>query len=82
MAEHMKSSSGFVSMDGAHAPFDGVKVFFATMLAQRAQLGEVVTSWLAERPALKIVDVVVKQSSDASFHCLSIVLFYRSPTPQ
>ena len=55
----------------------GVKVFSATMLAQRSELGETVTKWIAARPELEILDMVVKQSSDSRFHCLSITLFYR-----
>lgn len=66
-----------INMERSRSTFDGVKVFFATMLAQRAQLGEAVTSWLAAQPALQITDVVVRQSSDSRFHCLSIVIFYR-----
>ena len=56
--------------------FNGVKVFCATMFAQREQLGETVTHWLAERPHLELVDLVVTQSSDAAFHCISISVFY------
>ena len=55
----------------------GVKVFSATMLAQRAVLGETVTQWIAARPELEILEALVKQSSDSRFHCLSIILFYR-----
>lgn len=58
--------------------FNGVKIFSATMFAQRAELGETVTSWLAAHPTVKPVDVVVTQSSDAEFHCITITLFYRS----
>ena len=57
--------------------FDGVKVFFATTAAHRAQLGERITAWLAARPQIRIVDIVVAQSSDDEFHCLSIVVFYQ-----
>ncbi len=57
--------------------FGGIKVFSATMVAQRAQLGEVVTQWIASHPRLEIVDIVVRQSSDDRFHCISIVVFYR-----
>ena len=56
--------------------FNGVKVFSATMFADRARLGDAVTLWLAERPQLDIVDIVVTQSSDAAFHCLTISVFY------
>jgi hypothetical protein len=56
--------------------FDGVKVFAATIADGRARLGETVMGWLSARPSVEVVDVVVRQSSDARFHCLTIVLFY------
>lgn len=58
-------------------PFDGVKVFSATMLAARLQLGETITTWLNANPQCQPVEFVVTQSSDAEFHCLAITLFYR-----
>lgn len=58
------------------SPFDGVKVFSATMLADRARLGERVTDWIAAHPQASVVDLVVTQSSDAEFHCIAISLFY------
>jgi hypothetical protein len=54
----------------------GVKVFSATLPAQRAALGEVVTAWIAANPGLGILDITVTQSSDADFHCLSITISY------
>jgi hypothetical protein len=57
--------------------FNAVKVFSATMLAQRQQLGELVSDWLTRHPQIDIVDVRVSQSSDDRFHCLSIIVFYR-----
>jgi len=59
-----------------HVQFNGVKVFSATMIAARMQLGEAVSEWLAERPRIKIVDMVVTQSSDSRFHCVAISVFY------
>jgi hypothetical protein len=56
--------------------FNGVKVFSATMLGDRDRLGDVVNHWLATRPRCEVVDMVVTQSSDASFHCLAITVFY------
>lgn len=53
----------------------GVKVFSATMAKDRETLGEKVTEWISHNKP-KIIDVVVRQSSDAEFHCLSIVIFY------
>lgn len=56
--------------------FNGVKVFSATMMADRDQLGEKITAWLEEHPGYHIRDVVVTQSSDEAFHCLAITIFY------
>ena len=60
--------------------FNGVKVFCATMFHQRQTLGEAVTAWLdnarAQRPGFQVVDIVVSQSSDEAFHCISICVFY------
>lgn len=66
-------------------PFNGVKVFCATMWAQRQTLGETVTAWLEDargkRPGFQVVDVVVRQSSDAAYHCITIVVFFKeTPT--
>lgn len=58
--------------------FNGVKVFSATMSADRVRLGETVTSWLV-RSGLEIDDIIVTQSSDASFHCIAITVFYWDP---
>lgn len=57
-------------------PFNGVKVFSATMAQDRDQLGEKVTAWLRANPQNKIVDTVVTQSSDEAFHCVAITVFY------
>ena len=57
--------------------FTSVKVFSATMFADRAQLGEKITRWLGENPQAELTEVTVTQSSDASFHCIAITLFYR-----
>jgi hypothetical protein len=59
--------------------FNGVKVFSATMFQQRQVLGETATQWLEEArrlPGFKVVDIVISQSSDDAFHCLSICFFY------
>jgi hypothetical protein len=56
--------------------FVGVKVFSATMPPERARLGDKIMEWMATYPRVRIVDKVVRQSSDASFHCLSVILFY------
>jgi len=56
--------------------FNGVKVFSATMFADRGQLGEKVTAWLATSSQRKLTDIIVTQSSDAAFHCITISIFY------
>lgn len=66
--------------------FHGVRVFCATMIQQRQALGEQVTAWIAaarrDRPGFEIVDVVMRQSSDAAFHCVSCVVFFREGSPK
>ena len=54
-----------------------MKVFSATMVAQRGRLGELVTEWIAENPQATVVDMVVTQSSDSQFHCIAISVSYR-----
>jgi hypothetical protein len=61
--------------------FNGVKVFTATMFADRGVLGEKVTNWIAEHPENQLTEIIVTQSSDASFHCIAISVFYRQ-TPK
>jgi hypothetical protein len=56
--------------------FNGVKVFSATMFAQRDRLGETVGEWLAQHPDFEIAEMRVTQSSDAAFHCVVITVFY------
>ncbi len=58
-------------------PFNGVKVFSATMFADRSQLGEKVTAWIADHSHVQVTEMTVTQSSDASFHCIAITVFYR-----
>lgn len=58
--------------------FDGVKVFAATMYQERAALSDRITNWLtANAPTLEVVDIVMRQSSDAAYHCVTCVIFYR-----
>ena len=71
----LQSTGSLVLRPGA--PFNGVKVFSATMFADRDQLGEKVTRWVAENPHVQLTEMVVTQSSDASFHCIAITVFYR-----
>lgn len=58
---------------------NGVKVFSATMIADRSALGDKVTEWLAKNPAYVIEDLLVTQSSDEAYHCLAITVFYHDP---
>jgi len=60
----------------------GIKVFSATKARERERLGEHITSWIHENPALEIIDKIVTQSSDSEFHCLTITLFYRNRRPR
>ncbi|HEV3191326.1 MAG TPA: hypothetical protein VGY54_12545 [Polyangiaceae bacterium] len=60
------------------SPFDGVKIFSATLARDRAQLGDRITTWLGEHPEYEISDKVVTQSSDNEFHCVAITLFWRT----
>ena len=57
--------------------FNGVKVFSATKMRDRDELGERITAGLRGAPKLEVVDKVVTLSSDAEFHCLAITIFYR-----
>ncbi|MCA9527588.1 MAG: hypothetical protein KC549_14970 [Myxococcales bacterium] len=59
------------------AGYTAVKVFTATKAMERADLGEVITTWLEQQGDIQVVDTVVRQSSDRQFHCLTIVIFYR-----
>ena len=72
-----RSSQG-IARDGGDVRFDGVKIFTATLVNDREVLGDKVTAWLQEHK-VELADIVVVQSSDAAFHCLSICVFYREP---
>lgn len=56
--------------------FTGVKVFSATMMSERTQLGDEVTQWMRDNPSYEIREIIVTQSSDEAFHCLSMTIFY------
>lgn len=58
--------------------YHGLKVFTATTLGRRDGLGEDVTAWLRAHPERIPVLTFVRQSSDARFHCLSILIFWRT----
>jgi hypothetical protein len=53
---------------------DLVKVFSATRSTERDRLGDRVTTWLRGHPDVTIMRTIVLLSSDARFHCFSIVL--------
>lgn len=59
-------------------PFNGIKVFSATLFNDRQQLGDKVTAWITDNPRNELTEISVTQSSDASFHCIALTLFYRS----
>jgi len=59
--------------------YSGVKVFSATKAKDREELGDRITQWLTEHPAVEVVDTTVTQSSDREFHCLTITVFYKEP---
>jgi hypothetical protein len=63
------------SADGRY--FTGVKVFSATLQRDRDCLGERITNWLGANHSRSVVDVAVTQSSDHSFHCITITLFFQ-----
>ncbi len=70
------SGRGIVKTDGEKRPFNGVKIFSATMAPDRDILGDKVTAWLRAHPNAQVTDTIVTQSSDAAFHCLAITVFY------
>jgi hypothetical protein len=57
--------------------FDGVAVFSATKFMDRERLGDRVTAWLQSQRDREVVRTVVRQSSDAEYHCLAIMVFWR-----
>ena len=56
--------------------FDGMKVFSATKMRERNNLGEDITKWMDENKDKFVVDREIRQSSDNEFHCLTIVIFW------
>jgi len=78
MAEFIMRSNVSVGQTsfGDDRDFNGVKVFSATMVADREKLGEKITHWLAHNPQIDVRDMVVTQSSDEAFHCLAITVFF------
>lgn len=75
MSANQANTSGKITLRN-DVQFNGVKVFSATMVADREQLGEKVSAWMHNHPQLKVTDIVVTQSSDEAFHCIAITVFY------
>lgn len=76
MSANQANQSGSITLR-KDVKFNGVKVFSATMVADRDQLGEKVTAWItANKDAKKVTDMVITQSSDEAFHCIAITVFY------
>jgi hypothetical protein len=61
--------------------FDGVHMFAATKARDREKMGETISAWMAKNRHLEIVDWYITQSSDNEFHCVTMTLFYKKPTP-
>lgn len=59
---------------------NGVQVFSATKAIDRDRLGDRVTDWLIANPDVEVEDVIITQSSDSEFHCLSITVTFLRPT--
>lgn len=77
VAKGMKMS---VDSETVKQPFNGVKVFSATMAHDREHLGDKVTGWMRQHADFEVVECRVTQSSDEAFHCIAITVFYRDPT--
>jgi hypothetical protein len=75
MSANQANTSGKLTLRN-DVKFNGVKVFSATMVADRDQLGEKVSAWMANNSHLKVTDIVLTQSSDEAFHCIAITVFY------
>lgn len=61
-----------------------IKTFTATRHEDRMNLGDVVTTWLRKETGFNVSEIRTLQSSDQSYHCLSIVVLgtYASGHPQ
>ena len=58
--------------------YNAIKIFSATKQAEREGLGDRTTKWLRESEIVPL-DIRVFQSSDAAYHCLTVVVFYKDP---
>ncbi|MBA2538542.1 MAG: hypothetical protein H0V17_02810 [Deltaproteobacteria bacterium] len=79
MSANLSNRSGQLTLR-RDVKFNGVKVFSATMVADREQLGEKVTAWMTNHQQFKVTDIVITQSSDEAFHCIAITVFYWEDT--
>ncbi len=70
-----QNSSGAIFF-GDQREFNGVKVFSATMVQDRARLGDRITTWMKNNPKREVREIVVTQSSDEAFHCLAMTVFF------
>jgi len=61
--------------------FDGLMIFSATTVGRRERLGDDITAWLRDHPDRIPVDTLVRQSSDARFHCITLLIFWRQRQP-
>jgi hypothetical protein len=75
MSANLANQSGQLTLR-RDVKFNGVKVFSATMVADRDQLGEKVTAWMTANSQYKVTDIVVTQSSDEAFHCIAVTVFF------
>lgn len=64
--------------------FTDVKVFSVSTYGARLELSDRINEWLAQNRDIEIVDKEILQSSDASFHCYTLTLFFvrRSRAPE
>jgi len=75
MSANLSNQTGHITVR-KDLKFNGLKIFSATMVADRDQLGEKVTNWIAANPQCKLTELVVTQSSDQAFHCVAITVFF------
>ena len=81
MSANTANQSGQITLR-RDVKFNGVKVFSATMVADRDHFGEKVTAWIAaHKETKKVTDIVITQSSDEAFHCIAITVFYWEERP-
>lgn len=65
-------------VEAVREPYDGMKVFSVTKARDRNELGDTITTWIRDHKEYVITETCVLQSSDAEFHCLSVLVFYKT----